>query len=408
MVMSDRSSWGRAPHALAIADETYDDGEPAGRGLIAIRPITQGEPIFEVPENLILTKQTAIEHFSSVANLLNDVDEYVALAMLLIDERNKGEASFWKPYLDILPPDEELIPLFRWSDEELGLLKGSPTLVACTSLKQKLRKEYQTAVETVFEQHPSVFPLDVYSFEAWEWAFAVLFSRAILLRKESTLALVPYADLLNHNPFCTSYIDMERRILRKDKYVGFFVDRPYAKMNQIFVTYGPKSNTELLLLYGFLVDRNPYDSVEISVALDEDDPLFEKKKEIREQSNVGVVAKFPLFIDRYPMELIEYLRFCVATEKEFEKDFGEFIDEENESLVASTIVKCCKDALKEYPQSEEEDSALIADRKLYKTLSLKARYAIRQRRNEKRILKRTIRNIEKEFEKPEYLFEKKS
>lgn len=69
------------------------------------------------------------------------MDEYVALALFLIRERAKGEESFWKPYLDVLPKDEEFIPLFRWSDEDLGLLRGSPTLVACSSLQEKLRRE---------------------------------------------------------------------------------------------------------------------------------------------------------------------------------------------------------------------------------------------------------------------------
>eukprot|EP00172_Hildenbrandia_rubra_P000505 Plantae.Rhodophyta-Hildenbrandia_rubra.ctg12539.p1 GENE.Plantae.Rhodophyta-Hildenbrandia_rubra.ctg12539~~Plantae.Rhodophyta-Hildenbrandia_rubra.ctg12539.p1 ORF type:complete len:121 (+),score=12.04 Plantae.Rhodophyta-Hildenbrandia_rubra.ctg12539:1974-2336(+) len=85
---------------------------------------------------------------------------------------------------------------------------------------------------------------------------------------------------------------MEKRIITREKYVCYFVDRPYTKMSQVFVTYGQKSNTELLLLYGFLEDRNPYDNVEISVSLDESDPLYERKREYRESSGVGPVTKF--------------------------------------------------------------------------------------------------------------------
>ena len=33
----------------------------------------------------------------------------------------------------------------------------------------------------------------------------MLFSRAIDLREEGILALVPYADLLNHSPYASSY-----------------------------------------------------------------------------------------------------------------------------------------------------------------------------------------------------------
>ena len=46
-----------------------------------------------------------------------------------------------------------------------------------------------------------------------------------------------------------------------------FADRPFKKMEQFFISYGQKSNAELLLLYGFSLDRNPFNSVEISVGL---------------------------------------------------------------------------------------------------------------------------------------------
>ena len=57
----------------------------------------------------------------------------------------------------------------------------------------------------------------------------------------------------------------------------------FKKMEQVFISYGQKSNAELLLLYGFSLDRNPFNAVEISVGLsrdDEDDPdgsLYEEK-----------------------------------------------------------------------------------------------------------------------------------
>lgn len=34
---------------------------------------------------------------------------------------------------------------------------------------------------------------------------------------------------------------------------------------QVYISYGPKSNADLLLLYGFCLDRNPFNSVEIKV-----------------------------------------------------------------------------------------------------------------------------------------------
>lgn len=38
---------------------------------------------------------------------------------------------------------------------------------------------------------------------------------------------------------------------------------------QVYISYGPKSNADLLLLYGFSLDRNPYNSVDVTISLDE-------------------------------------------------------------------------------------------------------------------------------------------
>lgn len=401
MYLSELATWGRPVHPLAIADETTDDGETSGRGLVSVRPILQGEPIFEVPYELILTKEVALRELP----LNEEVDDYIAIASLLISERGKGEDSFWKPYFDILPQDEELIPLFRWTEEDLAVLKGSPSLSACRSLEGKLRFEFESAQETYFQKDRDAFPESQFNMASWEWAFAILFSRAIMLTAEQRIALVPYADLLNHSPFCSTYIDVHKKPLVDRKVVALYSDRPYDKMDQVFVTYGPKSNSELLLLYGFVTDRNPYDSVEITVSLSETDPLYEQKLEYVEQSGIDPSSNFPLYRDRYPMELVEYLRFCVSSEDEFNNsDFGDFINEENETQVALALVSACKVALEAYPQSREEDDALMADRRTFQLLNLKQRWAVRQRRAEKHILKRTIANIEQEMAAPKFMF----
>lgn len=400
MYLSPLATWGRPKHPIAIADKTTEDGEDSGRGLIAIKGIVQGEPIFEVPYEIIINKERACEKLP-----VEDADEYIAIAMLLISERAKGEDSFWKPYLDILPEDDELVPLFRWSEEDLALLNGSPCIPAALSLKDKLNKEYAMACDNYFSKDRDTFAEDVFTYEAWEWAFAILFSRAIMLQGEEKIALVPYADLLNHNPFVSTYIDVQRQTLSDEKYVCLFTDRPYSQMDQAFVTYGPKSNGELLLLYGFITDRNPYDSVELDVSVSESDPLYERKQKYMLESGVEGTASFPLYRDRYPMELIEFLRFCVSDEEEFEdSDFGGFINEKNETLVANALMDACKAALKNYPQSRKEDDKLINDRSMFQMFGVKQRWAIRHRRSEKRILERTIANIEAEISDPTFMF----
>ena len=56
-----------------------------------------------------------------------------------------------------------------------------------------------------------------------------------------------------------------------------YADRDYARGDQVLITYGQKSNAELLLLYGFVVDRNLYDEVDLTVGLDPEDPRYDEK-----------------------------------------------------------------------------------------------------------------------------------
>lgn len=403
MELSPEASWGAPRHPMTIAEETKEDGEPCGRGLIAVKPILQGETLFEVPFSVVMTKDAALRQFPEFSD---DVNEYVAIATLLISEREKGPDSFWAPYLDVLPSDEELIPLFRWPDEDVEVLKGSPVVPAAQSLRLKLAREFATAEEDFFARDRTRFPEDVFTLDNWEWAFAVLFSRAIMLSAERRIALVPYADLLNHNPFCSTYIDVQKPFLSEDRFVTLYTDRPYAITDQVFVTYGPKSNADLLLLYGFVTDRNPYDSVELLVSIDENDALYERKRDyLRESGMTDSTVNFPLYRDRYPMELVEFLRFGVANEEEFETaDFGAFINERNETLVARAIIAACRAALANYPTTREEDDKLIGDYAMFQMLDQKMRWGIRQRRAEKRILERTISSIEQEMMEPRFMF----
>jgi histone-lysine N-methyltransferase SETD3 len=132
--ISTTSSWGRAPHPLVISSETTDDGESCGRGLLAREPINEGELLMTVPLDLCLTKTVAQSIFGS--RIIPDyTDEYIAIAVLLMSEKLKGTSSNWKPYIDILPTVNDVYPSFIWSEEELDMLKGSPTYYASISLR---------------------------------------------------------------------------------------------------------------------------------------------------------------------------------------------------------------------------------------------------------------------------------
>ena len=66
-----------------------------------------------------------------------------------------GEASFYKPYMDVLPAGAEAVsPTFVWDEGELEALRGSPLLPATRSLQRKLRGEFERVVRPLVEEAP--------------------------------------------------------------------------------------------------------------------------------------------------------------------------------------------------------------------------------------------------------------
>jgi [ribulose-bisphosphate carboxylase]-lysine N-methyltransferase len=394
--LSDKAGWGVPAHALRVEGSTMEDFEDSGRGILARTSIRNGDPFMTVPGELIMTKDVAerVLPFS-----IGDVGEYLALALLLMYERARGDESFWAPYIEILPTAEEVGQTWLWSDEDLAKLEGSNVVDDTASLSEKLQREYGT-IQTILAQ-AGLQDDPRFGFETFQWAMSMLFSRAINLREVDKVALVPYADLLNHSPYVSSGFFFNQIPLSGGKrQVVLYADRDYAKGDQVLITYGQKSNAELALLYGFVVDRNLYDEVQLRVALAPDDARFEEKAAFLTRQRLKPAMTFPLLIDRYSNELIQFLRLACLTESGSLDSFAynEPISVANERAALTALRDGCENALRRYAETEQEDAALMDNGRLFTMLSRNQRMAVKLRRNEKRILLRTIRVCETQLQ----------
>lgn len=72
--------------------------------------------------------------------------------------------------------------------------------------------------------------------------------------EDEVIALVPWIDFMNHDPDSKAYVAATRD--GNGPAVLLKTDRPYQGDEQIFDSYGRRSNDELLLLYGFSLTRN--------------------------------------------------------------------------------------------------------------------------------------------------------
>jgi histone-lysine N-methyltransferase SETD3 len=253
-----------------------------------------------------------------------------------------------------------------------------------------LEREYGDLVERVFDKTPSKFPKDKYTLELFLWAFVMLFSRAARLSLKiggEELALVPYADLMNHNPYSNTYIDAQRSgmpLISRTEEVAVYSDRNYKKFEQVFINYGEKGNGDLLLLYGFALERNPFNSVDITVGLSREDPMYGQKKAFLDSSGRGASSvRFPLQQNRYPSELVDFLRLLLVEPEDLgmqqldRVDFNEPISPSLERRVLTTMVSICESYLEQYPTKVEEDEALMRDRQLFGALSRQQRMAVK-------------------------------
>ncbi|CAE7455643.1 LSMT-L [Symbiodinium necroappetens] len=236
--------------------------------------------------------------------------------------------------------------------------------------------------------------------------------------EEDTVALVPYIDLINHNPNSESRIRGVSEganvpgITSTERYVVVRSDRYYNKYEQIYITYGRKSNAQLLMLYGFSMERNTQDSVTIAAGqLMETSPFADVKKRVLDEMEVPPEGVFPLYRDRFTNEMMMYLRMAIIQPEDLDLDddadpkqvyralkqldikqaTGE-VSERGALICLRGIIQELQDA---YPTTLQEDEALIRDRQMFELLPRNQRNALRVRYGEKLIYRASLATIDR-------------
>jgi len=426
--VSEAADWGRPAASVSMAVETREqtENEVSGRGLVARRDIDNYEDLAQVPYKLLFTKDTSREVFGEEC-ITKDMSEYAAIALQLIHERFvEKENSFWAPYIGVLPSVDEVGASFAWDKEELDtLLAGSPLRNMSYFLQDQINQEFSDIQEGIIAKFPEKFPADAFTLENYVWAYSVLFSRAVRLDfpdqedfEEDIVALVPYIDLINHNPNSESRIRGVSEgpnipgISKPERSVVVRSDRYFNKYEQIYISYGRKSNAQLLMLYGFSMERNTQDFVTFSTGqLLENSPFSEVKKRILDELEVPREGVFPLYRDRFTGEMMMFLRLAVvqpedidmdedADEKEVYKALKQLdikratgeVSERRALICLRGVVQDLQDA---YPTTLQEDEALIRDRQMFELLPRNQRNALRVRYGEKLIIRASLATIDR-------------
>jgi histone-lysine N-methyltransferase SETD3 len=351
------------------------------------------------------------------------MSDYAAIALHLIAEKNDGDDSFWAPYIAVLPTADEIGCSALWEKEELEqFLDGSPLNNMSQYIRMRLGEEYQSLKDTVMANNPDTFPLEVFSLSAYEWAYAILFSRAAKIDGFPGLpefvCLMPYIDLINHNPNADTYIvGMEEGVNvmgmgDKERFILVRADKYYDQYEQVYISYGKKSNAQLLLLYGFCLERNAGDFLEVPMGhLLDGDPLAEAKKRWLEYRKIPYDEAFPLYRDRFVSEMMQFLRLLViqpedlglpanAPDLVLDKalnsiNFKRADAEVSERRALLILRGICEELLSKYGTTLDEDERLIGDRTMFDLLPKKQRMAMRVRYGEKLILRAVMTTLDR-------------
>ena len=138
----------------------------------------------------------------------------------------------------------------------------------------------------------------------------------------------------------------------------------------------------------------------MTVSLDPADARYDEKVAFLKKQQLQPAMAFPLLIDRYSSELMQFIRLACVTPTMgplTDYRYNEMISPANERAALQVLREGCQSALNRYPETEEEDMAMMENARMFTVLPRNARMAVKLRRNEKRILLRTIRVCEQEL-----------
>ena len=217
-------------------------------GLFAKVALEDDAFLFHIPADAFLSPSN-----SSIAELLagSELSDWFPLIVALMVEL-KLPSSKWRAYLDLLPDGLET-PLF-WSEEETKMLAG--TDIAERIGGEQVQRDFDTIVAPFMRAHGDVFREDVHTFQLFRLAGSIIMAYAFTDEESGEIKISPMADMLNHVP------DHNAQLFEQD----MRTIRPVAAGEELFNTYGPLGNADLLRRYGFTVESNPHDFVALDLA----------------------------------------------------------------------------------------------------------------------------------------------
>jgi len=307
----------------------------------------------------------------------------VGLALWLMGERAalaRGAPGPWGSAVQRLCAQVPNTPLL-WPDEERRrLLRGSPVLEEAEGRLKALRDEWASLGPALAGQ-----PFTLTDFLE---SFAVVLARSVYLPSAQCFALVPALSGVGRasRGACTVDYDAEKGAVT-------MVAKRAHRAGEPLVLLDDRPNSERVLVAGEFEEGNPMDCVVFTVGLVAADSLYQLKEQILAAAGFGPEARFPVYADRMPLQLLAYCRLSRVQDSaqiarvSFTEDM--VISDANEYEVLMLLLGECRDRLGAFEEDEEHDTVLLARG----GLDARGQLALRQRVAEKRILRLTMDTV---------------
>ncbi|CAM9164316.1 unnamed protein product [Scytosiphon promiscuus] len=292
------------------------------RGAVAKQDIEGGEHMVVIPRDLMMSESHAkadpqFGHVHRLHDRLLGSDN--GLAVYVMQEILKGDRSFYRPYLRVLPTPRNLQ---NWDEEDLLPLQDRKLVRRTASRKRQLQALYQETIGFLSSNYPDLYAAERYTFELFAFAWSTVQARAFGKRLKSS-ALVPFADCLNHGNVQTKYdFDVGGN--------GVFRLFPtganrYPRYSEVLNSYGRRANETLLLDYGFAMLDNEWDTAEVVCSLSSFDydgersALDKRRTACLRASGQHTVRIFRLRRSVWDLEMLRFCRCACLTAAELDR-----------------------------------------------------------------------------------------
>ena len=233
----------------------YIGNQSQPRGLYTNVSISQSQKVISIPKHLLITEDMGENTYvaqqlrNANVKLKNPALNHIVL-FLIHQIRHNGTANGinFEPYMNLLPESYNDFPIF-WDGKQLGILGNSNFLMDINALKKKLQANYD-------KMNSSIPEFDkICSLRRYMELYSFVSSRNFEFRvgEESILALVPLADMINHdvNPkLAWSFNSMTNQFQMTST-------QNIDEQRELTDSYGDsRNNARFLLSYGFVPTQN--------------------------------------------------------------------------------------------------------------------------------------------------------